>query len=375
MPFSKFTKMKMTGLNVVIPDYPRSIDEDIAEFDHDQAKLARAKKVVGYGTRYSCPPGLTPADLALAAAESLIEDLGLDRAGIEALVCVTQKPDFTQPGSSFFLHHRLGLAKNCACLDLNQGCSGFVYGLWLAGSLLESGAVRRVLLLTADYCPPDGQARNRLLFGAAGAAAWLEYDEAAPESFFSLGADGGGYEDIIIPAGGARLPIQADVLGLTIEDRQGGRTNLIDGYIDGLEVFNFSVREVPPNVRGLLDYAGLEAEDVAFAAFHQANKQIVDSIAAKSGLAKEQYSTRTFSEYGNQSSVSVPGVLAHILAERAARERLKVLLCGYGIGAAWASCLTDLDHIHCRLIKRKFDDLRSREEEIAYWVRRISQGK
>lgn len=373
MTKAKFTKMKISGLSVVVPDYPHSIDDHIDYFDNDPAKLARAKKIVGYGTRYTSPPGCTPTDLCVAAGRRLIEDMNIDLNKIDALICVMQKPDFSQPGSSFILHQKLNLPKNCACLDFNQGCPGFVYGLWLAGSLLESNSCRKILFFTGDYYNSSPHLRNRLLFGDAAAAALIESDEKAAPSFFNLGADGNCYDAIINPSSGARLPIRQDVLDLIIHDKQGDDLTLVDGYLDGLEVFNFSIREVPPNVTDLFDYAGITPSDIDFAAFHQANKQIVDHIAGKSGLTKDQYSSLTFSEYGNQSSVSVPGVIAHMLKDRASTGRLKMLLCGYGIGAAWASCVTELDHIYCSgIIKEKFDNMRTREDEISFWIKRIT---
>ncbi|MDR1045147.1 MAG: hypothetical protein LBP33_08530 [Candidatus Adiutrix sp.] len=373
MTKAKFTKMRISGLSLVVPDYPQSIDDHLDHFDHDPAKLARAKKIVGYGTRYTSPPGCTPTDLCTAAGRRLIDEMKIDLSEIDALICIMQKPDFSQPGSSFILHKRFNLPKSCACLDLNQGCPGFVYGLWVAGSLLESASCRKILLLTGDYYDSSPHLCNRLLFGDAAAAVLVEYDASAAPSFFNLGADGNCYDVIINPSSGARLPIRSDVLDLVVHDKQGDDLKLIDGYLDGLEVFNFSIREVPPNVTELFDYAGVAPGDIDFAAFHQANKQIIDHIARKSGLNKDQYSSLTFSEYGNQSSVSVPGVIAHILKDRVSTGRLKVLLCGYGIGAAWASCITDLDHIYCSgIIKEKFDHMRTREDEISFWVKRIT---
>ena len=373
MTKAKFTKMKIAGLSVVVPDYPQSIDDHIDYFDNDPAKLARAKKIVGYGSRYTSPPGCTPTDLCVAAGRKLINGMDIDTGEIDALICVMQKPDFSQPGSSFILHKEFKLPKSCVCLDLNQGCAGFVHGLWMAGSLLESGSCRKILLLTGDCYDSSPWLRSRLLFGDAAAAILIEYDDHVAPSFFNLGADGNHYDVIINPASGARLPIRQDVLDLTVHDRQGDDLKLTDGYLDGLEVFNFSIREVPPNVIELFKYAGLGPDDIDFVAFHQANKQIVDHIANKSGFKKDQYSALTFSEYGNQSSVSVPGVIAHILKDRVSSGRLKMLLCGYGIGAAWASCVTELDHIYCSgIIKEKFDNLRTREEEISFWVKRIT---
>ncbi|MDR1922034.1 MAG: hypothetical protein LBS31_09910 [Candidatus Adiutrix sp.] len=372
MAKSSFTKMKFSGLSVTAPDYIRSIDDDLALFDNNPVKLARAKKLIGFGTRYRAPEGCTPTDLCRAAVRRLIDDMAIDVNSVDALILVTQKPDYSQPGSSYIIHRDFNFPKSCAAFDINHGCPGFIYGLWVAGSLLESGACRKIMLVAGDYYGSYNELRNQMLFGDAGSAALLEYDPQAGPSHFNIQADGHGFEAIINPAGGARLPIRADVLDLEVIDKHGEALRLVDGYIDGLEVFNFSVREVPPNIAELLEFAGAKLDEIDFVAFHQTSKQIVDRVAAKTGLRPEQYSTSTFSVYGNQSVASVPGVIAHMLKDKVARGRQKVILSGYGIGAAWGSCLLDLDHIYCSgLVLEKFDRQPSREEVIAYWIKKL----
>lgn len=370
---SRFTKMKITGLNCLVPDYPHCIDEDIGFFGGDPQKLAKAKKLIGFGHRYNAPPGCTPTDLCRAAIDRLAADVSLDLGTVDALICVVQAPDYPQPGSSFILHKKCGFPTTCASLDINQGCPGYVYGLWLAGALLESGACRKIVLATGNFNGPSQTPRSHLLFGDAASATLLEYDEGATASFFNLGADGSGYEAIIIPAGGARLPLDHQILDLVITERTGGQQQLTDKYVDGLEVFNFAIREAAPNMTELLEYAQCPADRVDFAAIHQANKQIVDLVAAKAGLREDQYSTRTFTEYGNLSSVSVPAVISHQLAEKIKNGPEKVLMSGYGIGTAWASCLMELAGVDCPgVVVDKFDCGPTPEEEKTYWVNKIS---
>lgn len=373
---SRFEHLKLAGLSVVVPDNPRSIDEDLDLFDSDPDKLARAKKTLGLGLRYRCPEGITPTDLGREAARRLLDDMAVEPGEIDALIAVVTKPDYPYPGAAFVLHGALGLPSSCVALDLNHGCPGFIYGLWTAGGLLESGAARKILLVAADYHQSPHPLRSRILFGDAGAAALLTSDDAAGPSWFNLQSDGRGLSTIIRPGGGARLPMDRDLLELEVKTPAGDPVGLLDEFLDGFGVFDFATREAPPNVKALLEYAQVPLEEIDFAAFHQANRQIVDRVAAKIGLKPEQYSTRTFSEFGNQSTASVPGVLAHLLSEHISSGRRRVLLSAFGVGAGWASAVMDLDRVRCAgVLKLKLTPQRSRAEEIAHWEKVLAQGK
>ena len=375
MVMSRFSKMRIAGVAVTAPDNPRSIDEDIALFDHDPAKLARAKKIIGFGTRYVGFEGWTGTDLAEAAARHLFEGLKIDAAEIDMIICAIPKPDYIQPGSSFVLHRELKLPKTCAAIDINHSCSGFVYGLWLAGGLLESGACRKILLSTGEhYRYPPGQ-RDALLFSDGGSATLLEYDPQAAPSWFNIQADGRSVESLVVPAGGGRLPLDHELMDLRVESWKGETLNLINTYLNGLEVFHFTIREVPPNIKALLEYAGLDMADIDFLVSHQANKQIVDQVAARLALKPDQYSAATFTAYGNHGPGSIPCVLAHQLRDKITGGRQRVIMSGFGIGTAWGSAIMNLEKIYCPgIILEKFSPKRSREEEIGYWVKKLADG-
>jgi len=386
MAKSHFSKVKISGLSVVVPDYMYSADDALDEFfEGNPAKLARAKKQVGLGTRFVAPEGCTTTDVCEAAARELIEGMDLDLAEIDALVFVVQYPDHINPGSGCVMHRRLNLPQTCAVVDINHGCPGYVYGLWLASSMVESGACRKVLLLAGDLyphqfpamkSPKKSHSASKLMFGDGGSATLVEYAPEGSESHFVMGADGQGLEALVVPAGGARLPIDHDVLDLFFNDRQGQPYNLTLNYMNAMDVYNFSVTIPPANIAELLAYSGARLEDVDFVAIHQANKQIVDSVAAKAGLKPEQYSTSTFSTYGNQSTTSVPSGIAHVLAEKVSSGGQNVMLCGFGVGLAWGSALIKLDRIYCPgVVRKKFENIRTREEEIAYWIKQLGEAK
>ena len=154
MTQSRFQRVKISGLSVVVPDYPRRIDDDLDEyFDGNPSKLARAKKQVGFGTRYVAPEGCTTVDLCEAAARRLLEDMKIDVKDLDAVIVVIQSPDYLEPASACVIHQRLNLPKTCAVMDINHGCPGYVYGLWVASALVAGGACRKLLLLAGDRYP------------------------------------------------------------------------------------------------------------------------------------------------------------------------------------------------------------------------------
>lgn len=368
--------VKIKGVAAVVPPRVISIDDEISFFDNNPKKLERAKKIVGYGTRHVVDDGVTALDLCEAAARNLLGGMGETADAVDALVLVNQSPDHIHPAGSCILHGRLGLPKSCATLDVGLGCSGYVYGLWLAHALIASGAAATVLLLAGDTPSLHSDRRNRLvnpLFGDAGSATLLARADETNPAFFSLGSDGTGWRHIAIPAGGFRLRADADLVSRTYTDAQGNPWKLTEALLAGMPVFDFTLHEVPPSITAALELAGLTAADIDFFALHQANKQIVQAIGTALDLAPESVWWRTFPRYGNQSTASVAAVLCDALEKDMRGHDLRLLLSGFGVGLSWASAVLRFDHVYnggIRLFERPPDAL-SRDEQIAAWTRQF----
>lgn len=368
MPDSVFRHAVMKGIVTVVPGPVVCIDDEAAYFDGNPKKLARAKKIVGFGTRHVVPDGVTVVDLCEEAAEQLISEMNIDRSRIEALILVTQSPDHMMPASANILHGRLNLPKTCAALDIGLGCSGYVYGLWLAHSLIESRAASNVLLLAGDTPSRHSDRRNRLVnpvFGDAASATYLEY--AAPETpaYFSLGADGKGWDKIVVPAGGARLPVREDICGREITDDGGNVWHFSDVILKGIDVFNFTLEAAPKNIRDVLNLAGTDVERTDYFVLHQANRQIVENVASLAGIPPEKTSAETFSKYANNSTTSVATVICDQLKDRPCGQ---VLLSAFGVGLSWGAAVLRFDTLYNGgvRISRK-NDMPAREELISRW--------
>jgi 3-oxoacyl-[acyl-carrier-protein] synthase-3 len=386
MTFSEFAHVRLSAVAAVVPREEVRLDDELEYYNNDRRKVERLKKMVGLDRRRIAPEGVTVSDLCVQAAGRLLAETGTDRAGIDAVVCVTQSGDHPVPASAFLQQKALGLNTDCAVFDVNLGCSGYVYGLWLAACMIASGARRRVLLLVGEagfrYLNPA----NRIVtpvFGDAGTASLLEYAAGAAPLSFSLGSDGRGYEALIRPGGGGSIPHLPGSAGseayLALVRDAGGNPWSVGGFgntwMDGEAVFEFTMSVLPEHIRAHLAHCGLAPADLDFLILHQANRQIVQNLAAAAGFSPGQAPWETFGKYGNQAGASIACVICDQLKERcAARQRLHLMLCGFGIGLSWGSCVGDFTGLHCCGIHDFVPPaaLPSRAERIAYWHRKFA---
>ncbi|MDL2291244.1 ketoacyl-ACP synthase III, partial [Desulfovibrio sp. OttesenSCG-928-F20] len=335
--------------------------------------------------RRIAPDGVTASDLCIQAAERLFGERTIDPETIDAVIFVTQSADYPVPASAFLQQKALGISQDCAVFDVNLGCSGYVYGLWLASCMIESRARKRILLLAGDAGFRLDPA-NRIvapIFGDAGTASLLEFKEDASPLSFSLGSDGNGYEAIIRPGGGARIPhlpetATEDGYLKKITDT-GGNPWMVGGFgntwMDGMAVFDFTMSVVPEHIRQHMAHKDLESAQLDYLILHQANKQVVENVAAATGFIAEQTPWETLSKFGNQACASVPCVICDQLKPACdANERLHLLLCGYGIGLSWGSCIGDFTGLHCCGIHGYTPPahIPTQEERIAYWHKKFA---
>lgn len=354
MPKCHIQNVKIAGLVTCVPAHEKCIDDELELFGGNVKQLERLKKTIGLHCRRVVDDQTTAADLCEAAARRLFEQSSLEPSQIDAVICVTQTPDYSQPCNAAVLHGRLGLSTHCAAFDVNLGCSGYVYGLWLAHTMIGSGGCGRVLLLAGDTISRLVHVKDRAvapLFGDGGCATLVESSPGAPAAHFSLQTDGRGYDHLIVPAGGARQPRSAET-SVVEEDDAGNFRSLENLYMDGAEIFNFSITEEPRSVKDLLKYAEVEIDAVDYFVFHQANRYILGNIAKRLKLDVAKVPMQTVERYGNQSSASIPsaicGELASALVER---DSTQALLSGFGVGLSWASALVDLSDLSvCELI-------------------------
>jgi 3-oxoacyl-[acyl-carrier-protein] synthase-3 len=250
------------------------------------------------------------------------------------------------PATSVTLQHRLGLSKSTAAFDISLGCSGFVYGLSVAYAYVNMPGIRKVLLLDGEtrskvYHPKDR--KTGFIFGDAGVAAIIEKQEVG-HSFFSLNSDGSKSDLIKIDAGGYRNPSNEESIKEKVVDEHGNIRTDEHGYMNGADVFNFVLREIPKNIRQTLSLANTSMEELDFYVFHQANKFMNDYLAKKLKLDSSKVPS-TIQKYGNTSSVSIPITIVDQLKGQLHSPK-KLLLCGFGVGMSWATAVIPTNQIN-----------------------------
>lgn len=323
---------------------PRVVTNADLAAENPSWDVARIESKVGIRARHVAADE-TAGDLALAAATRLLDAGGVDRASIDAVLLCTQSPDYLLPTTACVLQDQLGLSTRCAALDFNQGCSGYVYGLALAKGLISAGIARNVLLATSEtyskYCHPRDRS-VRVLFGDAATATLVTAEPGgARVGAITLGTDGSGYRNLIVPAGGSRL---ARSEGTAVERTDEGGSTRSDDYLfmDGPELFAFTLKRVPEAVRTTLAAAQLEQGDVDWFVFHQANAFMNEHLRAKLRIPREKTLTR-IADVGNTVSSTIPLALCSGAGQMSAGER--ALLVGFGVGYSWGAALLDWGNV------------------------------
>lgn len=282
------------------------------------------------------------SDLCVSAAERLITDLAVDRSSIDTLIFVSQTHDHTLPATACILQERLKLSLGVAAFDVALGCSGYVYGLWLAASLISGGGSRRVLLLVGDTISKIVSEEDRsvaALFGDAGSATLLQYDETAQPISFALGTDGRGANNLIVPAGGFR-----DRSGELSEVSEPEARGPFDLFMNGAEVFAFTLARVPSLVKALHESRPDMGGAIDHYVFHQANRFMLEHLAKRMKLPREKV-LLDLESVGNTSCTSIPLALSLSDLKKDNRVTGLMMLAGFGVGYSWAGCIIDFDSV------------------------------
>lgn len=377
--FYDLHNVSIAAVRAAVPENEVRIEDEAEFYGGSLKKIARLRATLGMDRRRICPPDVTASDLCACAATRLLADWPGYREKIDALIFVSQSPDWHQPATACELQHRLGLPQTCAAFDVNQGCTGYIYGLWLASSIINAGA-GAILLLVGDADPRGRDVRNRVIapvFGDGGSATLLLKKPGAPVVHLGFGTDGSGFETIIVPAGQSRIPYARRVeenadLVTPYTDEGGNPWQMGDTYMDGGAVFNFTMDVVPGHVEAALRHAGLTSGDLDWLILHQANKHIVDTLTEKIGVAPEKSPTSSFSKYGNLASASIPTALCDAFS--GLRDPGMTLMCGYGIGLAWGSCVCRLENLDCAPVIDFVPDpqRKTRQQRIDRWKKIFS---
>ena len=321
MVYSEFKGIRVAGIAASVPE--RVVEIESLKATEDPQMIDNFMKKTGIIRIHSGSFYQTAADYAFTAAKTL-EAAGIySPAEIGVLIDVTQNPDYRTPSTACALHKRLGLEKSCLAFDVNLGCSGFVYGLTIAASLLQCNNAKKALVLVGDSLARKGVKETKrtsntsLLFGDASAAIVLEKTDSDETLYSALMSDGTGHKALSIPYGGWKHPIgPSSVPG------------------DDIAVFNFTISEVPALITEFIEKTGITMDQYDSLILHQANKMIMKQIAKKVKMPMENVPI-SLDRFGNTSGASDALTIVDKYGESNTGESVKLLVAGYGIGLSW----------------------------------------
>ena len=348
MAFLKIENVAIKGISACVPpkveenrDIPFYTPEEVAKVIESTG--VERKHIVG-------GDGITGSDLCLKATEELLVKLGWEKESVNAIIYVTQTPDFTSPPTVFVMHDKLELTNDCLAIDLNHGCPGWVIGLSTLASLMSHGSIKRALLLdgdniTSSQYPLDRESRP--LFGDCGTATALEYDEQASPLLFHTGTNSKDGISLIRRKGAYRQPHTLETykreLGML-----GGELEVedTDDTMDGMSVFSFGITMPPKSMKQLCEEFNLQLDSIDKLLIHQANQFMINKIAKKMKMGMEKVPS-SLRDYGNTTSASIPLTLVSQCHNEYSNGKLRSLACGFGTGLSWASVYFETENIVC----------------------------
>lgn len=282
----------------------------------------------------------TATDLAVNAAERLFSQGNVLRDDIDFVLFCTQSPDYKLPSSACIIQDRLGLSTKCGAFDFNLGCSGYEYGLAVAKGLVAAGIANNILLLTGETYNKyihDRDKGNRTIFGDAASATVVSTTGFAEIGDFTLGTDGAGAKSLIVKTGAARFPQASGDLSF---DDGGNPLSSDHLFMDGQEIFMFTLMKVPKMVKEVVAKNGLEKDDISLFVFHQANKYMLEHLRKKLKIEDDRFFVN-LENVGNTVSSTIPIALCD--AREQGLLKGNVLLAGFGVGLSWGATI-----IKCR---------------------------
>lgn len=324
------------AISYYLPEKIVTNEDIIREFP--EWTVDKIDRKIGIKERHIAAPTETASDMAVCAAEALFMEHNIEKTDVDFVLFCTQSPDYFLPTSACNIQSRLGLPTSIGAVDINLGCSGFIYGLSLAKGLVLANIARNVLLLTSDsyskYLHPRDKG-NRTIFADAATATLVGGEGYARICNFTLGTDGAGAENLIVKSGGAKHKLPYGDL----EYDDFGNPHSSDYlYMDGAAILNYTLERIPEMVEGVLWKNNLAIEDIDLHVYHQANKYIADLQRRKMKIAPEKYYCY-YEKVGNTVSSTIPIALKEAIREGAIHKGFNVLSVAQGLGYSWGGVL------------------------------------
>ncbi len=343
MAFFTNKGIQIAGIAAAVPD--NFVPASSFQERFGEEAVQKFSESTGIRSIYNALPDQTASDLAYAAAEELFRRTGADKEKIGVMVFVTQSPDYRRPSSACVLQKRLGLPVDCACVEVELGCSGFVYGMQTALSLMASGDAEYGLVMIGETASKLVDPMDKsivMMYGDGGAAVLLKKEDGGVIRTL-LKSDGSRYKAIVLPAGGFR-DMNPGHERFVCSD--GIERSLYDIFMDGTSVFSFSITDVPQTIREYLEKTETAADDYDVIVLHQANQFMLKQIVKRIKAPKERVPV-SLDRYGNTGGISIPLTLCDKYGTEKAGT-VRALMSGFGIGLSWGvfSAAIDTERVY-----------------------------
>ena len=336
MGFLRINNIKISGVAACVP---KRVEENVdLPFFADRAEAEKVIASTGIARKRVCEAGVTSSDLAVPAVEQMLGDLGWGADSVDCLFFVSMTRDYIAPQTACILQDRLGLRGDCFVMDLPLGCSGWVYGMGVIGSMMQTGQMRRGLLICAETNTKNRNPNDRSvrpLFGDAATVTALEYDSAAKPMNFAFHVDGSGWKAVHMPYGGMRNPTTVESLKEK-EIEPGVLRKGTDMAVNGMDVFSFAIKSPPQQLKALVEHFSIDLGAVDYLLLHQANRFIDEKIRRSLKLPSEKV-PYCMQDFGNVTNASIPLVMVTRIADALRTKSNHCLACGFGVGLAWGS--------------------------------------
>lgn len=302
------------------------------------------EKRVGVKRRHITRDDETALDLSFKACEIIFSKKENVKEDIDGIIFCTQTQDYLMPPNACILHKMLDFSENVLAFDFNLACSGYIYGLALAGGLICSGVAKNILLVNADtyskYINKKDRS-TRVLFGDGAAVSWITSSEST-QGIIDIQCSTWGkyYDKFIIPAGGCRVPKSIET-AIPHSDESGNIRTLENIHMDGMGILVFVNSKVPKQIKDILDRNKLSIDEIDMFIFHQASKLALDSLVSLLNIKPDRI-YNNLSEIGNTVSASIPISLKNVLESAKVSRNDKVLLCGFGVGLSWGTAIIEI---------------------------------
>lgn len=352
---TKFSGKRISSIIGIVPELESFFDDEVENYPFPAKQTLKLKKVMGYEKHRVVKPGTAASDLCIYGLDYLLGTGIIRKEEIGAIIVATTFPDHFIPPVSSLIQGHYQLPDDVVCLDISQGCVAFVIGLMEAFLILdhlETG--KKALVFATDVLSKkvSKQDRNSYpLIGDGAGIAVVENDPSAKDIPFVLHNNGAMGKALIIPAGGSRMPSNAETAEMRDFNGDGNLRSLDNLTMDGTGVFNFVQSEVPPMINELLSDQDLSIEDIDWFLFHQPNKFMLRKLAEKIGIPYEKMPMNLVENFGNSSGATIPICLTFNLSEKMKENVYRCCLASFGSGLTWGAMIVELGNLDvCELL-------------------------